>query len=74
MAARWTFRAIHRGRFVGLPPSHVDVTQEGNVIYQVRDGRIVRAWLQADRLGVLQQIGAVPRSFADSKSSQPLSD
>ncbi len=60
VAVRWTFRAIHGGEFVGLPPSHADVTQEGNVIYQVRDGRIVRAWLQADRLGVLQQIGAVP--------------
>ena len=67
VAARWTFRAIHGGRFVDLPPSHVDVIQEGNVIYQVRGGRIVRAWLQADRLGVLQQIGAVPRSFASSK-------
>lgn len=69
IAVRWIFRAIHGGRFVGLPPSHVDVTQEGNAIYQVRDGRIVQAWLQVDRLGVLQQIGAVPRSFADSKSS-----
>jgi hypothetical protein len=48
------------------------VTQEGNVIYQLRDGLIVRAWLQADRLGVLQQIGALPRSFADSSASRPL--
>ncbi|UGQ49056.1 ester cyclase [Massilia endophytica] len=67
VAVRWTFRAVHGGRFVGLSPSHAEVAQEGNVIYQVRDGRIVRAWLQADRLGVLQQIGAVPRSFAESK-------
>lgn len=72
VAARWTFRAIHQGRFVGLPPSHSEVTQEGNVIYQVRDGLIVRAWLQADRLGVLQKIGAVPRSFAASKADGPL--
>jgi predicted ester cyclase len=72
VAARWTFRASHQGRFVGLSPSHVEVTQEGNVIYQVREGRIVRAWLQADRLGVLQQIGAVPRSFAPSRAEGPL--
>lgn len=64
VAARWTFRASHAGRFVGLPPSNAGVIQEGNVIYQIRDGRIVRAWLQADRLGVLQQIGTIPRSFA----------
>ena len=72
VAVRWTFRAAHEGMFVGLPPGYASVTQEGNVIYQVRDGQIVRAWLQADRLGVLQQIGAVPRSFADSKMGQHL--
>jgi predicted ester cyclase len=55
-----------------LSPSQVEVTQEGNVIYQIRKGRIVRAWLQADRLGVLQQIGAVPRSFAASRGEGPL--
>lgn len=73
VAARWTFRASHAGRFVGVSPSHVDVTQEGNVIYQIRDGRIVRAWLQADRLGVLQQIGAIPRSFAAGKPGTSVS-
>jgi predicted ester cyclase len=71
VAIRWTFRAIHEGMFVGLSPSYADVSQEGAAIYKIRDGRIVQVWLQADRLGVLQQIGAVPRVFADSKASQP---
>lgn len=70
VAARWRFEAIHGGPFVGLPPSRARVTQAGNVIFQLRDGQIVHAWLQADRLGVLQQIGAVPRSFASP--SKPL--
>ncbi|MGI4720626.1 MAG: ester cyclase [Janthinobacterium lividum] len=72
VALRWAFRASHGGWFVGQPPSSNQVTQEGNVIYQIREGMIVRAWLQADRLGVLQQIGAVPRSFADSRAERPL--
>lgn len=72
VAVRWTFRAVHGGRFVGIKPSLADVTQEGNVIYQVRDGRIVRAWLQADRLGVLQQIGVVPRSFVETAALRPI--
>jgi predicted ester cyclase len=72
VAARWTFRAVHGGRFAGIGPSHAEVTQEGNVIYQVRDGRIVRAWLQADRLGVLQQIGVVPRTFAEAQGQRPI--
>jgi predicted ester cyclase len=53
-------------------PSHAEVMQEGNVIYQVRDGQIVRAWLQADRLGVLQQIGVVPRAFAEAQGQRPI--
>jgi predicted ester cyclase len=72
VAVRWTFRAVHGGRFAGIRPSHAEVTQEGNVIYQVRDGRIVRAWLQADRLGVLQQIGVVPRAFAEAQGQRPI--
>lgn len=72
VAVRWTFRAPHAGRFAGMPPTHAVVTQEGNVIYQVRDGLIVRAWLQADRLGVLQQIGALPPSFVDSRAARPI--
>lgn len=72
VACRWTFRASHAGSFVGLPPSHAEVTQEGNVIYQLRDGQIIRSWLQADRLGVLQQIGAVPRSFG-ARHTEPAS-
>jgi predicted ester cyclase len=72
VAVRWTFRAVHGGRFAGIQPSNAEVTQEGNVIYQLRNGRIVRAWLQADRLGVLQQIGVVPRAFADSAGQRPI--
>jgi len=72
VAVRWTFRAVHGGRFAGIRPSQAEVTQEGNVIYQVRDGQIVRAWLQADRLGVLQQIGVVPRAFAEPQVQRPI--
>jgi predicted ester cyclase len=72
VAARWTFRAVHGGRFAGIRPSHAEVMQEGNVIYQLRDGLIVRAWLQADRLGVLQQIGVVPRTFAEAAGQRPI--
>jgi predicted ester cyclase len=72
VAARWTFRAVHSGPFAGIRPSRTEVTQEGNVIYQVRDGQIVRVWLQADRLGVLQQIGVVPKSFAEAGGQRPI--
>lgn len=60
VAVRWTFRATHGGPFAGKPASHARVTQTGNVFFQIRDGKIARAWVQVDRLGLLQQIGALP--------------
>jgi steroid delta-isomerase-like uncharacterized protein len=63
VTVRWTFQATHMGAFRGVPPSRKQVTQTGNVIYQVRNGKFIRAWTQIDRLGMLQQIGAIPASF-----------
>lgn len=59
VAVRWKFQATHMGAFMGVPPSRKRVTQTGNVIYQVRDGKLIRAWIQVDRLGLLQQMGAI---------------
>jgi predicted ester cyclase len=56
VAVRWRFEATHLGPFQGHQPSGRRVTQTANVIYQFREGRIWRAWLQVDRLGLLQQI------------------
>ncbi|SFV12918.1 ester cyclase [Pseudoduganella namucuonensis] len=60
LAVRWTFQATHAGAFNGTPATGRRVTQTGNVLYHFRGGRIARAWVQVDRLGLLQQIGALP--------------
>jgi steroid delta-isomerase-like uncharacterized protein len=57
VAVRWTFHGTHRGTFASVPASEAKVTQTANVIYQVGRGKITRAWMQVDRLGLLQQIG-----------------
>ncbi|SFH71909.1 conserved hypothetical protein, steroid delta-isomerase-related [Collimonas sp. OK307] len=59
VAVRWSFRGTHGGPFAGRAASHAQVTQTANVIFQIRDGKIARAWVQVDRLGLLQQIGAL---------------
>src|SRR5262245_13540926 len=53
VVARWTWSGTHA-------PSNKLVSNSGIGIYQLRDARLVRSWLQTDRLGFLQQIGAVP--------------
>jgi predicted ester cyclase len=61
VAARWTWVATHGGTFRGIAPTQRRVTNSGIVIYQLRDGRIVRNWLETDRLGALQQLEAAPQ-------------
>jgi predicted ester cyclase len=62
VAVRWTFQGTHSGDFAGTKASGVRVTQTGNVIYQLRDGKVCRVWLQVDRLGLLQQVGGIARA------------
>jgi len=60
VVVRWTSQGTHHGMFAGTPPTGRQVSNEGIGIYRVEDGKIVESWAQVDRLGVLQQIGAVP--------------
>jgi predicted ester cyclase len=56
VAVRWRFEATHAGPFQGHAATGRRVTQTANVIYQFKEGKIWRAWIQVDRLGLLQQI------------------
>ena len=60
VAVRWRWTGTHQGAFRGLAPSHKRVTNTAIAIYQFQADHIVRAWLEADRLGVLQQVGGTP--------------
>jgi predicted ester cyclase len=60
VVVRWTSQGTHRGMFAGTAPTGRQVFNEGIGIYRVEKGKIVESWSQVDRLGVLQQIGAVP--------------
>jgi steroid delta-isomerase-like uncharacterized protein len=60
VALRWTLTGTHEGRFRGFAPSGKRISGLGFGIFQLRDGKIVRSWIQTDRLGFLEQIGALP--------------
>ena len=42
VVARWTWEATHDGPFAGLALTHKRITNSGIVIYQLRDGKVVR--------------------------------
>lgn len=59
---RWKWEGTHLGQFRQLAPTQKRITTSGIAIHQLRAGKITRMWLETDRLGVLQQVGVVPRS------------
>ncbi len=60
VATRWTLRGTHAGVFLGIPPSGNQVTVTGINVLRFANGQIVECWETWDRLGMLQQLGALP--------------
>lgn len=61
IAVRWTWRGTHAAPFQGFAATHKPVTNTGIVIFHLRDGQLVSARNEVDRLGVLQQLGIIAR-------------
>jgi steroid delta-isomerase-like uncharacterized protein len=64
VAVRWTWRGTHQHAFRTFPPTGKPVTNTGLAIFEVTDGKLSHAWLETDRLGFLQAVGAVPNDPA----------
>jgi predicted ester cyclase len=60
---RWNWRATHTGTFTtplgAFPATGKQISTTGIAIYQLADHKVIRNWLETDRLGTLQQLGAV---------------
>lgn len=60
VVTRWTARGTQDGELLGIPPTGKRVSLPGVVIDRLANGRLVETWLQADVLGMLQQLGVIP--------------
>jgi steroid delta-isomerase-like uncharacterized protein len=60
VAVRWHWTGTHQGPFRAFAATGRSVSNSGAGIFQVVGGKIVSAALETDRLGFLEQIGAVP--------------
>lgn len=67
---RWTWTATNTQPFRGIPASNRAVTDNAIVIYQLRDGQVIHAWIQGDRLGVLMQMGLIPPDLVPTPPHQ----
>jgi steroid delta-isomerase-like uncharacterized protein len=59
VVTRWTVRGTQKGELMGISPTGKQVTMSGVVVDRLSNGRLLETWIQADTLGMLQQLGVV---------------
>jgi predicted ester cyclase len=60
VVVRGAVRATHKGDLMGIPPTGIEVTVPLIIIYRIADGKVAQHWMNADMLGLMQQLGVVP--------------
>ncbi len=61
VALAWTGTGTHSGELMGIPPTGVVGQVVGMSFNRIVDGRLVERWGNSDDLGLLQQLGVIPR-------------
>jgi predicted ester cyclase len=60
-AIRHAFIGTHQAAFQGIPPTNTPVTVAANLtLHFDAEGQVCEGWLNADLLGLLQQLGTMP--------------
>ncbi len=60
VVARLTVSGTQQGAFLGIPSTSKHATITDIEIFRIANGKAVENWVQADFLGLLQQLGVVP--------------
>lgn len=59
VAVRWSATGGHDKSFLGEPPTNKTVQLKGISIYQIKDGKIYKDWVEPDNLDFLSQLGVL---------------
>jgi steroid delta-isomerase-like uncharacterized protein len=60
VAAHCTIRGIHKGLFLGNPPTSRRIIAQGMIFARIENGRLAENWILIDQMSILQQLGIVP--------------
>ncbi len=60
VVTRQTSRGTHQGDLMGIPPTGKQIAVTGMAIHRLANGKFVESWINADNLGLLQQLGVIP--------------
>lgn len=58
VSVRFLAEGMHKGELFGQSPSGRKVKVEGIIIYELENNKIIRHWMQADSIALMQQIGS----------------
>ncbi len=61
VVTRLTAYGKHEGDLPGIPRTGSDMKMTAVVIHRIADGKLVEKWSDNDELGMLQQLGVIPR-------------
>ncbi len=61
VVTRWRMEGTHDGPLMGIAASGRRIKVEGIRIDRIEGGKIAESWMQWDTLGLLEQIGALPK-------------
>ena len=70
VVTRWTGSGTHSGELLGIAPTRKPVKVPGIWIHRIAAGKIVESWNCWDTLGMLQQLGAVPKPHTASTTTR----
>jgi hypothetical protein len=68
---RLTMSGTHEGPLMGMPPTGRAVRQDHMHFVRYRDGKAVEHWGVRDDLGMMQQMGVIPRRNSRRKRAPP---
>jgi len=56
-----TQRGIHKGEFMGIPPTGNKIEMRNTCIVRIANGKLAEWWGTLDGLSMMQQLGAIPK-------------
>ncbi|MGC0330038.1 steroid delta-isomerase-like uncharacterized protein [Streptomyces sp. SAI-170] len=60
VCARWFWKGTHKGDFLGIAATGRECSMSGTTVFRCGgDGKIVEAWWEYDRLGLMTQLGVL---------------
>ena len=61
VVVRTTMSGTHKGKFRGIAPTGKKTTIMAIYVFRIVGGKFAESWLASDRLGLMQQLGVIPK-------------